>query len=120
LGRLFRACAGISYIVESKDYSNATSAALDFARDAVIDRFVNQVGLQGVFAPAKLAAWPITHVINDIYTAVASAQFNRQSELYIIARQAGHTPAEIYDLEQLCRDPRDRRILAGARFRGIG
>jgi len=92
----------------SGDYKTAGTKAADFWRDESISYLLKQAGLSGVFAPARLAAWPIEQGLNSFQNAVKEASFKNQILLYFAARSAGNSYSEIVALEEfrlLAADP---------------
>ena len=92
----------------SGDYKTAGKKAADFAADQSISFLLKDAGLNGVFAPARLAAWPIEQGLNAFQNAVTEASFKNQILLYFAARSAGNSYSEIVALgeqELLSADP---------------
>ncbi|HOC54034.1 MAG TPA: Ig-like domain-containing protein [Verrucomicrobiota bacterium] len=82
----------------SGDYTTAASKGADFAADQSISYLLEQAGLSGVFAPARLANWPIEHSLNLFRQAVQDATFKNQMKLYFAARAAGNSYSDIINL----------------------
>ena len=92
----------------SGDYKTAGQKAAGFAADQSISYLLKQAGLSGVFAPARLAVWPIEQGLNSFQNAVKEASFKNQILLYFAARSAGNSYSEIVALEEfglLAADP---------------
>ena len=84
----------------SGDFKTAGKKAADFAADQSISSLLKEAGLSGIFAPAKLAVWPIEQGLNSFQNAVKEASFKNQILLYFAARSAGNSYAEIVALEE--------------------
>jgi hypothetical protein len=92
----------------SGDYKTAGKKAADFAADQSISFLLKEAGLSGVFAPARLAAWPIEQGLNSFQNAVKEASFKNQILLYFAARSAGNSYGQIVALQEfdlLAADP---------------
>ncbi len=77
------------------DYSKAASRATDYFAGLVIDAGLSQVGLSGVVAPARLAAWPIEQGLLSFNQTVNEIAFANQCALYFRARADGNTAQQI-------------------------
>lgn len=99
----------------SGDFKTAGKKAAGFAADHSISFLLKEAGLSGVFAPARLAAWPIEQGLNSFQNAVKEASFKNQILLYFAARSAGSSYSEIVGLGELELLPADPDILKNNR-----
>ncbi|HAO77802.1 MAG TPA: hypothetical protein DCQ92_02280 [Verrucomicrobia subdivision 3 bacterium] len=95
----------------SGDYKTAGNNAANFAADQSISFLLEEAGLSGVSAPARLAAWPIEQGLNSFQNAVKEASFKNQILLYFAARSAGNSYDDVVALQNFDLMSADRDIL---------